>query len=341
MIRAGLAGASGYVGVELLRLLSRHPGVRIAALTADTTAGKPMESLYGHLAGLVDLTPGATTAAAFEGCDVVLTALPHGASAALAGELHDAGVRVIDLGADFRLKDAQVYETWYGVEHPRKDLLPQAVYGLPELYRDEIRGATLVASPGCYPTSAALALAPLVKNGLADLDLLILDSKSGVTGAGRKPIVSSLYCEVEGSFAAYAVAGTHRHTPEIEQTLSDLAGRPVTVTFTPHLVPMKRGILTTAYTRTSTADLPELYVEFYRGEPFVQIRTQALPATGQVAGSNRCHVAPRYDRRTGRATVVAVLDNLVKGAAGQAVQNLNLMFGLEETAGLDLMPLYP
>lgn len=341
MIRAGLAGATGYVGVELLRLLSRHPGVRVTALTADTTAGQPMEALYGHLAGLVDLTPGATTAAAFEGCDIVLTALPHGASAGLAGELHDAGLRVIDLGADFRLQDADVYEAWYGLEHPRKDLLPQAVYGLPELYRDRIRNATLVANPGCYPTSAALALAPLVRHGLADLDLLILDSKSGVSGAGRKPALASHFCEVEGSLAAYAVAGAHRHTPEIEQTLSDLAGRPVTVTFTPHLVPMNRGILTTAYTRTSTTDLATLYVEFYRGEPFVQIRTDALPATAQVAGSNRCHVAPRHDRRTGRATVVAVLDNLVKGAAGQAVQNLNLMFGLEETAGLDLMPLYP
>lgn len=341
MIRAGLAGATGYVGVELLRLLSRHPAVRITALTADTTAGQPMDALYGHLAGLVDLTPGATTAAAFEGCDVVLTALPHGASAALAGELHDGGIRVIDLGADFRLKDAKTYEHWYGVEHPRPDLLPQAVYGLPELYRQAIRNARLVANPGCYPTSAALALAPLVHHGLADLDLLILDSKSGVSGAGRKPSLTSHFCEVQGSLAAYAVAGAHRHTPEIEQTLSSLAGRPVHVTFTPHLVPMNRGILTTAYTRTAARDLPALYVEFYRGEPFVQVRRDALPATAQVAGSNRCHVAPRHDARTGRATVVAVLDNLVKGAAGQAVQNLNLMFGLDETAGLDLMPLYP
>lgn len=342
MIRAGLAGATGYVGIELIRLLSGHPHVEIAAITAEASAGQRLDSLYGHLAGLTEATPTSIGAEAFEGCQVIFTALPHGSSSQLVAALLERGARVIDLGADFRLKDLQLYRTWYGFDHPRPDLLSEAVYGLPELHRAQIRQARLVACPGCYPTSAALALAPLLARGLADPDSLVLDSKSGLSGVGRVPSLPSLYCEVEGNTGAYAVAGTHRHTPEIEQVLGGLAGRELSVSFTPHRVPMTRGVLTTAYARVDAPiDLTALYLDFYRGEPFIQVRADGLPATRQVAGSNRCHLAPRFDRRTRRVTVISVLDNLVKGAAGQALQNMNLMFGLEETTGLELMPLFP
>jgi N-acetyl-gamma-glutamyl-phosphate reductase len=254
------------------------------------------------------------------------------------------GRKVVDLSADYRLRDAAEYERWYQ-RHSSPDLLGEAAYGLPELYRGAVRGARLVANPGCYPTSVALALAPLVKNRLVDLPSLVIDSKSGTSGAGRSAKVGSLFCEVNEGFQAYGVA-SHRHTPEIEQTLSDLAGEKVTVSFTPHLLPVNRGILSTCYAglreKATTADLDALFREFYRGEPFIRVHPEgSLPNVAFVRGSNFCDLGVVADPRTGRAIVIAAIDNLVKGAAGQAVQNMNLLLGFEETAGLEALPVFP
>jgi N-acetyl-gamma-glutamyl-phosphate reductase len=255
-----------------------------------------------------------------------------------------AGKKVVDLSADYRLRDAAVYEAWYQ-PHTSPELLAEAVYGLPELYREQARGARLVANPGCYPTSVALALAPLLKNALVDPASLIIDSKSGASGAGRSAKVDSLYCEVNEGFKAYGV-GKHRHTPEIEQTLSDLAGSPVTVNFTPHLLPVNRGILSTCYAnlkgRADTAELVAIFAEHYRRESFVRVHPQgSLPNVAFVRGSNYCDLGVVADPRTNRVIVVSAIDNLVKGAAGQAVQNMNLMLGLDEDAGLRVVPLFP
>ncbi|MEG6512557.1 N-acetyl-gamma-glutamyl-phosphate reductase [Desulforamulus ruminis] len=346
MIKAGIIGATGYAGVELVRLLSRHPRVKLAALTSQTYAGKPMGEVFPHLYGLVDhVLEELYLPELVARCDVVFTALPHGHAMPVGEEVMRRGKRLIDLGADFRLKDVDVYQSWYKTEHTASVLVASAVYGLPELNREEIKDSVIVANPGCYPTSAILGLAPLLTDKLIDAKSLIIDAKSGVSGAGRGLSLKTHFSETTNNFQAYGVA-THRHTPEIEQELSRLAGAPVTVSFTPHLTPMTRGILSTLYAnlteKISTQELTERYRSFYAGERFVRVLPPGmLPATKNVAGSNHCDISVTVDSRTGRVIVLSAIDNLLKGAAGQAVQNLNVMAGLPEETGLDFAGMYP
>lgn len=345
MVKVAVIGASGYTGVELLRLLLNHPDVEIACITANQNAGEEVVTLFPSLAGRIDmvcttLDPVQVAAQA----SLVFTALPHQAAMAVIPELLAAGCKVIDLSADYRLHDPQIYAAWYA-EHTSPELLGEAVYGLPELYRSDIPDARLIANPGCYPTSVALALAPLINEGLVDYKSLVIDSKSGTSGAGRSAKVANLYCEVNEGFKAYSV-GSHRHTPEIEQTLSALAGQTVKVTFTPHLLPVSRGILSTCYATLledkSTTELLDLYHNFYAEDHFVRVCPEGvLPNIAYVRGANYCDIGLVVDSRTGRVVVLAAIDNLVKGAAGQAVQNMNLLLGLPETRGLEVIPLFP
>lgn len=345
MHKVAVIGASGYTGVELLRLLALHPGVRVSAVTSRQQAGQPIAEVFPSLAGIYDLTFEALEPAALAGrAEVVFTAVPHQAAMAIVPALLAAGCKVVDLSADYRLHDPAVYAEWYE-QHQTPELLGEAVYGLPELYRDRVRGARLVANPGCYPTSVALALTPLLRDGLIDPATIIIDSKSGTSGAGRAAKVDTLYCEVNEGFKAYGLP-RHRHTPEIEQTLSEAAGVPVTVSFTPHLLPVNRGILSTCYASLkatlSTAELVEHYRRTYAGEPFVRVLPAGrLPNISQVRGSNFCDLGVSADPRTGRVIAVAAIDNLVKGAAGQALQNMNLLLGLPEGAGLGAAALVP
>ncbi|MDN5347834.1 MAG: N-acetyl-gamma-glutamyl-phosphate reductase [Clostridia bacterium] len=346
MLKVGIIGATGYTGAELVRLLSRHPQVELVALTSQSYAGEDFASVYPALNGYIDLQcADLSPQELLEQVDLAFIALPHGHAFEVAKEAARLGKRLIDLGADFRFRRAETYTEWYGLEHGAPELTARAVYGLPEVYRDEIRQAQLVANPGCYPTSAILALAPLLKEGLIDLDTIIIDAKSGVSGAGRKAVVNSLFVECNENIHAYGVAG-HRHTPEIEQALSFLAGQEVRVSFTPHLVPMSRGILSTIYVRLNREitgqDLHSLYRAFYGREPFVRVLPPGRwPHTRWVYGSNYCDLGLAVDRRTGRAIIVSAIDNLTKGASGQAVQNMNIMCGFEETAGLDYPGLCP
>ncbi len=356
MVKVSVVGATGYAGAELVRLLSRHPRVRVVQVTSESRSGQRLDAVYPHFAALgggpaSDAASGEaaleeTAAAAASGADAVFLALPHGVAMHLAPELLEAGARVIDLGADFRLRDAAVYREWYGHEHAAPHLLEEAVYGLPELGREEIPGARLVANPGCYPTATLLALAPALRSGIARAEGIVVDAKSGVSGAGRSPSLKVHFGEVNENLRPYNLAGAHRHTPEIEQEAARAAGVPVTLSFNPHLVPMTRGILSTCYL-TLTEDRPaeelvDLYRDFYRDEPFVHVlEAGRLPETKYAWGSNHCFLGLAVDRRAGRLVVCAALDNLVKGAAGQAVQNLNLIFGLGETAGLDFAGIYP
>ncbi|OTA41712.1 MAG: N-acetyl-gamma-glutamyl-phosphate reductase [Symbiobacterium thermophilum] len=346
-IRVGIAGATGYTGVELVRLLAQHPEAEVVVAGTESYQGQHLAAVYPHLRERVDLVGREASPEALAGCDVVFTSLPHGLTMALAPAVLAAGGRLIDLGADFRLRDVTAYEQWYRKAHTTPDLMEEAVYGLPELYRERIRGARLVGNPGCYPTACALAAAPLLQAGVVETEGIIFDAKSGVSGAGRGVNLGVHFSEVNENFKAYNIAGTHRHTPEIEQTLSDLAGRPVVVSFTPHLVPMTRGILATGYftlkAERTTDQLVDLFREFYAGEPFVRVRPAGeLPTTKQVWGSNYCDIGLQVDPRTRRVLVISVIDNLVKGAAGQAIQNMNLLFGLPETTGLlNAGPVYP
>jgi N-acetyl-gamma-glutamyl-phosphate reductase len=345
MVKVAVVGASGYTGVELLRLLLNHPDVTITCVTANQNAGEEVTTLFPSLAGRIDMVCSALDVSEVAAsAELVFTALPHQAAMAVIPGLLAAGCKVIDLSADYRLRDPQVYATWYAA-HTSPELLAEAVYGLPELYRDSIPAARLVANPGCYPTSVALALAPLLRDGWIDPATLIIDSKSGTSGAGRSAKVDSLYCEVNEGFKAYGV-GKHRHTPEIEQTLSNLAGQEVTVSFTPHLLPVNRGILSTCYAslrqETTTAALLRHFRSFYDGEAFVRICAEGeLPNIAYVRGANYCDIGLVVDPRTNRVIVVSAIDNLVKGAAGQAVQNMNLLLGLPETRGLEVVPLFP
>lgn len=347
-LKVGIAGATGYGGIELLRLLGNHPEAEVVLAGTESYVGQEIAAVYPHLAGRVSLL-GAEAAPEVlaDQCDVVFTALPHGVPMKLAPAVLGAGKKLIDLGADFRLRDVAAFETWYKHKHSAPDLMAEAVYGLPELYREQIKGARLVGNPGCYPTSCALAAAPLLKAGVVETRGIIFDSKSGVSGAGRGVNLGVHFAEVNENFKAYNIAGGHRHTPEIEQTLSDLAGEPIVISFTPHLVPMTRGILTTGYFQLkqdlTTEQVLAMFRDFYAGEPFVRVRPVGdLPQTKQVSGSNYCDIGLQVDRRTGRVLVISVEDNLVKGAAGQAIQNMNLLFGLPETTGLlSAAPVYP
>ena len=346
MLNVAIVGASGYTGLELIRILYRHPEVAVTCLTSEQSAGKRISEVFPALRERCDLLlENLEPVRVAEKADIIFTALPHKAAMEVVPTFLKLGRRVIDLSADYRLADPQVYGAWYE-PHLNPAVLKKAVYGLPEIRRAKVRGAKLVANPGCYPTSIILGLAPLLKNGLIKLDSIIADSASGVSGAGRSAKVDSLYCEVNDGFKAYGVGGVHRHTPEIEQELSLLAGKSVTITFTPHLVPMDRGILSTCYATPkkpiSTEKLVQLYREFYADEPFVRVLPQgALPSTAFVRGSNFCDIAPMVDSRTGRIIIVSAIDNLVKGAAGQAVQNMNLVSGLPETMGLEGLALFP
>ncbi|MBF0444781.1 MAG: N-acetyl-gamma-glutamyl-phosphate reductase [Magnetococcales bacterium] len=345
-ITVGIQGASGYTGGELVRLLARDPDITIKFVTSQRFAGKPMSAIFPHLINGPELvcTP-LDDLSAVEGCDVVFCALPHVTSMGVVPELLNRGAKVVDLSADFRLDDADVYQEWYGEAHKAPHLLSEAVYGLPELKRAEIEKARLVANPGCYPTSVLLALAPLMRDNLIDLDSLVIDSKSGTSGAGRSPSQGTLFSEVSEGFRSYKAVG-HRHTPEIEQGLSQLCGKKVFVRFSPHLLPQSRGILTTCHLRpVGIKDIDEwqkLYTDFYANEQFVRVLEPGnLPGTNYVRGSNYCYLSVVPDTRTGWLVVVSTIDNLVKGAAGQAVQNMNIMLGRKEDAAIGQLPLFP
>ncbi len=341
-IKVGIVGGTGYTGVELLRLLVQHPRCELTVITSRKEAGTAVADLFPNLRGRVALAFTAPSREALSACDIVFFAAPNGVAMNEARALHDAGVRFIDIAADFRLKDVAVWEHWYKMKHACPDLVAQAVYGLPEVYRDQIRQARIVANPGCYPTAVQLGLLPLVESGCVDLEHLIADAKSGTSGAGRGAQVHTLLAEASDNFKAYAVPG-HRHLPEISQGLAAMAGRPVRLVFTPHLTPMIRGIHATLYARlTKSVDLQGLYERRYANEPFVDVLAPAShPDTRSVKGSNMCRIAVHQPQGGDIAVVLLVIDNLVKGASGQAVQNMNLMFGLPETMGLTQVALLP
>ena len=354
-VRVAVAGASGYTGAELVRLLSQHPHVQLTAVTSEKSAGAAISAVYPHLQGIVPLSFEALAPEALaERADVLFLALPHTKSMGPVASCMKAGKRVIDLSADFRLKDPGTYEAWYQTAHAQPQLIKDAVYGLPELHRSAITQARLVASPGCYPTAAILQLAPLIAHGLIATDSIVIDAKSGISGAGRSPALPYHFPEAHESLEPYKI-GQHRHIPEIEQELSGLAGTrtpairgemgPVTVAFTPHLVPMNRGILSTAYARMKdqpdVAELRTLYREFYKGERFVRLLEGAMPNPRHVRGANYCDIAVHLDRRAGWVVTVAAIDNLIKGAAGQAIQAMNLMLGYPEETGLIAPGVYP
>lgn len=342
MLKAGIVGGTGYTGVELLRLLSQHPRVEIAAITSRKEAGMQVADMFPSLRGRVDMAFSTPEDAPLERCDVVFFATPNGVAMQQTRELLEAGVRVIDLAADFRIQDIAEWQRWYGMEHACPDLVAEAVYGLPEVNRDRIRSARLVANPGCYPTAVQLGFLPLIEAGAVDTSWLVADCKSGVSGAGRKAETHILYAEATDSFKAYAVPG-HRHWPEIRQGLARMAGHAVGLTFVPHLTPMVRGIHATLYARlTREVDLQALYEGRYAAEPFVDVLpAKSHPETRSVRASNLCRIAVHRPQGGDTVVVLSVIDNLVKGASGQAVQNMNLMFGLEETAGLTQVPVSP
>jgi N-acetyl-gamma-glutamyl-phosphate reductase len=351
-VRVAVIGASGYTGAELLRLLGEHPAAVVTRVMARRAAGTRLGAIFPQFLGRLELTVEAFDAAAVAAaCDVAFVALPHGESALVVAELCRLGVRTLDLSADFRLRDAQAWSSWYGgdahASHPAAELLASAVYGLPEFYRAQLRGAQLVAVPGCYPTATLLPTVPLLRAGLIAASGLIVDAKSGASGAGRNPSAATHLPEAGEGIRAYKVAGTHRHTVEMEQELSVAAGASVSLLFTPHLVPMSRGILSCVYaTPTSTerdaGDYRAALVQAYADEPFLTVLPEgAVPDTGHVRGSNRAHLAAFFDGRTGRVLLISAIDNLVKGAAGQAVQCMNLMLGLPETSGLLQGALFP
>lgn len=344
--KVAILGGSGYTGIELLRILALHPRVEVTAITSEKSAGKRPHDLFPHLHRYQDLAYEPVVREQLTGkADFFFLALPHGASQEAVHTFRAAGKPVVDLSADYRLKDASVYRQWYGTDHAFLSTLRTAVYGLPELHRRRISRSRLVANPGCYPTSAILGLMPALKEDLIDPSTIVIDSKSGTSGAGRKADVALSFCEVNEGFKAYGI-GTHRHTPEIEQELSGICGKAVVVNFTPHLLPVDRGILTTIYAKltkkTGTAKILAAYRKRYANEPFIRVFPEgSFPNIKSVRGSNRCDIGIKAVERTDTLIIVSAIDNLVKGAAGQAVQNMNLMLGFDETTGLEQIALMP
>lgn len=346
MIKAGIIGATGYAGAEIVRLLMGHPEVEIKWLGSRSYIDQRYADIYRNMFQIVeDICKDDNLDKLAEEVDVIFTATPQGFCASVINEEILSKVKVIDLSADFRIKDVAIYEKWYGIEHKSPEYIKEAVYGLCEINREDIKKARLVANPGCYTTCSILSLYPLVKEGLIDPSTIIIDAKSGTSGAGRGAKVDNLFCEVNENMKAYGVA-THRHTPEIEEQLGYAAGQEIVLNFTPHLVPMNRGILVTAYAslkeKVSYETVKAAYDKYYEKEKFVRVlEKDVYPQTKWVEGSNYVDVNFKIDERTGRVIVMGALDNLVKGAAGQAVQNMNLVFGLDESTGLDLVPMFP
>lgn len=347
-LRAGLVGVTGYTGMELARILTGHPSLKLTMATSRQDAGRRLDDVYPFLRGLpggdVVLSRPDPLVLAKE-CDVAFLAVPHGVAMEMGAALYDAGAKVVDLSADFRLRDAEAFKAWYNTEHTRQGHLPKAVYGLPELYAHAVRSARLVANPGCYPTASILGLYAALKERIVHTDDIVIDAKSGATGAGRKASVSMLFCEVADSFRPYNL-GKHRHTPEIEQELSAVAGETLTVSFNPHLLPINRGILATIYTRLirpmPQADVQALFERTWAAHPWVRVLPGGqLPETRNVRGTMFCDLAVTVDERTGRLIITSAIDNLCRGASGQAVANANIMCGLPMTDGLNFAPMAP
>jgi N-acetyl-gamma-glutamyl-phosphate reductase len=343
--RVGIVGATGYTGVELLRLLVQHPEVEVTVLTSQKYAGVPIDQVFPSLTGRLQIKCEELTIDRIsQKVDFIFTAVPHKTAMETVPLFYQKGKRVVDLSADFRFKDPEVYERWYQ-KHTCVDLLPESVYGLPELHREEIKNAKIVGNPGCYPTGALIGLIPLIKDGMISYENIVIDSKSGVSGAGRDVVLGSLFCEVNEGVKAYNIF-KHRHLPEIEQELSQLARSKITVTFVPHLIPMDRGILTTLYVnftkKVNTEDALKIFNEYYEKEPFIRIYPKGkIPNTKDVRGSNYCDIGVIVNESDSRAVIVTAIDNLVKGASGEAVQNMNIMLGYPETMGLDVLPFFP
>jgi len=347
MLKIGIIGVTGYTGMELVRILQSHPEVEITYASSLIDIGKRIGDALPHLEKGSDLVISAFDATdALNKAEIFFVCLPHGKSMEIVSLLKKGGSKVIDLSADFRLNDVSVYERWYG-KHTQPDLVREAVYGMPELYRERIRSATLVANPGCYPTSVILGLAPLLAGGLINTQDIVIDSKSGISGAGRDPAPGFHFPELFGNFLAYSVAGRHRHISEMEQEIGKMAGTEINVTFSPHLLPVNRGILSSIYATPvkvlGDADLHSLYSEYYQGEPFVRLSAPdaPLPSLKDIRGTNGVFIGPRSDKRNGKITIISCLDNLVKGASGQAVQNMNIMMGFPEKEGLEQRALHP
>jgi N-acetyl-gamma-glutamyl-phosphate reductase len=345
-VKVAIVGSTGYGGVELIRLLASHPQAEVTSVVSSSSAGAPIAEGYPHLTEIrTDLLDDVDPALLKSKADVVFTATPAGVASKLAPSLLEAGLKVIDISGDFRLKSPETYEQWYKKAPAEQNYLDRAVYGLAEVYGDAVRGVDFISNPGCYPTATLLGLVPAVKEGFIDPSTIIIDAKSGVSGAGRGASLGTHYSELNENFKAYKI-NKHQHIPEIEMVLSDAAGKPVVTTFTTHLVPMTRGIMSTMYATITGGrtvnDFISLYRNYYEGRRFVRIRAEGnWPATKEVWGSNYCDIGFAVDERTGRVTIVSVIDNLVKGAAGQAIQNLNLMMGWDETLGLNFVPAYP
>jgi N-acetyl-gamma-glutamyl-phosphate reductase len=342
VIKVGIVGGTGYTGVELLRLLAGHPNVELTAITSRSEKGKPVSALFPNLRGIVELVFTEPTVANLKDCDVVFFATPHGVAQSLVPEILAAGIRVIDLSADFRIRDIDIWQKWYAQKHAAPNLVADAVYGLPEFNRSDIKDAKLIACPGCYPTSVQLGLKPLLESGAIDVSDIIANSASGVSGAGKQANVANLLSEISDSFKAYGASG-HRHQPEIEQGLADMAGEPVGLTFVPHLLPIIRGIHTTLYVDLKQdIDVQALFEQHYAGEPFVDVlEPNSYPETRTVRGSNSCRIALHRPGNGKKLVVLVVEDNLTKGASGQAIQCMNIMFSFDETAGLSMPALMP
>jgi N-acetyl-gamma-glutamyl-phosphate reductase len=345
-MKAAIIGGTGYGSIELIRLINKHPNLEVGTVVSNSQAGNQFSESYPHLSEIINQPLEAFDAVSLsEKNDVVFLATPSGVSSKLVPQLLEAGVKCIDLSGDFRLRSTEEYEKWYKHSPVDEIYLKQAVYGLSEIYPEQIKSASLIANPGCYPTATTLGLLPILNNSLADYESIVIDAKSGVSGAGRGLSLTSHYAEINENLKAYKL-GAHQHIPEIEQVLSDESGTPITISFTTHLVPMTRGIMCTMYVKLrenyNTKEVRELYSDFYKDKPFVRIRPEGnIPATKEVLGSNYCDIGVHVDPRTNRLTVISVIDNLVKGAAGQAIQNFNIMNGWDERTGLNDIPMYP